>query len=67
MTRRAARITEDEVRRAVKAVLALGLPVARVSFNGDKVDVIIGESGETSAPRVDAPANDEGLIREPQS
>lgn len=43
MARRAAKITHDEVTRLVKAVCACKLPVQRVTFDGVKVDVIIGE------------------------
>ena len=43
MARRAAKITHDEVTRLVKAVKGCGLPVRRVTFDGDKVDVVIGE------------------------
>lgn len=66
MTRRAARITHDEVCRIVKALQTCGLPIGRVTFDGDKVDVIIGDSGEKAAPKVDGDKKDDGLIREPQ-
>lgn len=48
MTRRAARITHDEVTRMVKAVRDLGLPIGRVVFDGSALSVVIGgESGES--------------------
>lgn len=65
MSRPAARITHDEVCRMVKAVKSLGLPISRVSFDGNRVDVIIGEVGETGEAAIDRPANSDGLIREP--
>jgi hypothetical protein len=47
VTRRAARITSDEVTRMVKAVRDLGLPIGRVVFDGSALSVVIGgESGE---------------------
>ncbi len=47
MGRRAAKITHDEVTRLVKAVTACGLPVQRVVFDGERVDVVIGEPDKT--------------------
>lgn len=48
MSRTVARITQDEVARMVKAVRSTGLSIARVTFDGKRVDVIIGEKeGET--------------------
>jgi len=47
MSRRAARITHDEVTRMVKAVRDLGLPIGRVIFDGSSISVVIGvDSGE---------------------
>lgn len=66
MSRPAARIRHDEITRMVKAVQACGLSVARVTYDGHRIDVIIGESGEKVAAPIDQHANDEGLIREPQ-
>jgi hypothetical protein len=43
MARRAAVITHDDVRRVVKAALSCGLPIQRVTFDGKRLDVIIGE------------------------
>jgi hypothetical protein len=55
MTRRAARITKIEVERVIAAVQARGLPVARVTFDGERVDVVVGAEGlsakHTSSPR----------------
>lgn len=43
MTRRASRVTHDEVRRMVKAVQSCGLPVGRIEFDGERLAVIVGE------------------------
>lgn len=53
MSRLAARIRHDEIARMLKAVQSCGLPVARVTFDGTKVDVIIGESGENPGGALD--------------
>lgn len=53
VSRRAAKVTHDEVTRMVKAVLSLGLPVSSVDFDGSKVSVKIAHSGETSTISVD--------------
>lgn len=37
----------------VKAVRSCGLPVARVTFDGQRVDVIIGDSGEKPEASID--------------
>lgn len=62
----AARISQDEVARMLKAVRSSGLSVARVTFDGSRVDVIIGDSGEKIAGPVDPPETKPRLIREPQ-
>jgi len=69
MTRPAARITEDEVRRMVKAVAACGLPIARVTFDGSIINVVIG-SGDIGENRAEPGGQDQNkpvLIREPQT
>jgi hypothetical protein len=66
MSRRAARITHDEVARMVRAVRSCGLQVGRVSFDGEKVDVIIADSGEEPVRPVDGAPQSDGPIREPQ-
>lgn len=43
MPRRAAKITFDEASRVLKAIKKLDLPVRRVTFDGERLDVIIGE------------------------
>ena len=53
MTARRAKVTEIEVRRLIKAVRAAGLPIARVTFDGDRVDVVVG--GKDSSPTAPAP------------
>lgn len=63
MPRHAARIRHDEVARMVKAVLACGLPVARVTYNGDEVHVVIGEN---TGAALDAGEPGDGLLREPK-
>lgn len=65
MSRTAARIKHDEIARMVKAVRSCGLPVARVTFDGNRIDVIIGNSGEKPEPAVDEREDGGGLIREP--
>lgn len=66
MSRPAARIKHDEIARMVKAVRSCGLPVARVTFDGARIDVIIGESEHKTDTKVDERTSGEGLIREPQ-
>lgn len=63
MPRLAARIKHDEIVRMVKAIKSCGLPIARVTYNGERVDVAIGES---EAPALDDTPSDGGLLREPQ-
>lgn len=46
MTRRAAKITYDEANRVLKAIREQKLPVRRVTFDGERLDVIIGEPHE---------------------
>lgn len=59
--RRKARITYDEVTRVIKGVQSAGLPIARVNFDGDRIEVVIGpiesEGAGEAQPR---------LIREPK-
>ena len=70
MGRNAARITQDEVVRMVKAVRSCGLPVARVTFDGQRVDVVIGKpESASSEPNTELPNKEpasSGLLREPQ-
>lgn len=42
MTRRAAKVTHSEVTRLIKAVTSCGLAVQRVTFDGDRIDVVVG-------------------------
>jgi hypothetical protein len=42
MGRHAARITHSEVVRLIKAVISSGLTVQRVTFDGERVDVVVG-------------------------
>jgi len=48
MSRKAARITYDEVTRMVKAVRDLGLPINRIVFDGHRVSVVIGPASPPS-------------------
>lgn len=67
MSRRAARITHDEVTRMVKAVRDLGLPIGRVIFDGVSLSVVIG--GDSGEKLVQANSQDETvvpLIRKPK-
>lgn len=67
MTRRAARITHDEVTRMVKAVRDLGLPIGRVVFNGTELSVVIGwDSGDIPPPANGQDNEPPKLIREPK-
>lgn len=67
MSRRAARITHDEVCRMVKAVSSCGLPIGRVVFDGATLSVEIGSAGKDE---VDNSTRHEGkvvpLLREPK-
>lgn len=67
MTRRAARITHDEVTRMVKAVRDLGLPIGRVIFDGTSLSVVIGgDSGEKPVEANTQDAKVVPLLREPK-
>jgi hypothetical protein len=55
MTRRASRITKVEVERLIAAVQARGLSVARVTFDGDRVDVVISDSDKAPSARSPKP------------
>lgn len=60
MTRRAARITHDEVTRMVKAVRDLGLPIGRVIFDGSSLSVVIG--GDSGEKPVEMGSQDETVV-----
>lgn len=67
MSRRAARITHDEVTRMVKAVRDLGLPIGRVIFDGVSLSVVIGgDSGDKPVPANTVESAVVPLIREPK-
>jgi hypothetical protein len=67
VSRRAARITHDEVTRMVKAVRDLGLPIGRVIFDGESVSVVIGgDIGEDAPPVTSIAQTPAPLIREPK-
>lgn len=61
MPRPAARISHDEVARMVKAVRACGLQVARVIFDGRRVEVVVDNAEKVEALE---PTGSE-LLREP--
>lgn len=67
MTRRAARITHDEVTRMVKAVRDLGLPIGRVVFDGLSLSVVIGgDNGDSTPPLASNDPVPTPLLREPK-
>jgi len=67
MTRRAARITHDEVSRLLKAAKASGFPVGRIEYDGRSVSLVISvDTVETPEKTIAPPEEDEGLIREPK-
>jgi len=67
MSRRAARITHDEVTRMLKAVRDLGLPIGRVVFNGTELSVVIGgDNGEIPGTEARQETESPALIREPK-
>lgn len=53
MGRIAAKIKHDEIVRMVKAVKACGLPVSRVTFDGERVDIVIGDNDKLSEKELD--------------
>lgn len=61
MTRALARINRDEIVRMVKAVQQCGLPVGEVVFDGVRVHVIVGDSGEKLPAAIDAPVAPENF------
>lgn len=67
MTRRAARITHDELRRMIKAATESGLPIARIVFNGQDLSLVIGgDSGEVSPAEHGHDGKVVPLLREPK-
>lgn len=67
MSRRAARISHDEVTRMVKAVRDLGLPIGRVIFDGVSLSVVIGvDIGEKPEPANGQPTAVVSLLAEPK-
>lgn len=61
VTRKAARITHDEVRRMVKAVQSCGLPVGQIVFNGDEVRVVINSEAGVKISQ-DAEQEEQGYL-----
>ena len=62
--RRKARITYIEVTPVIKGVQSAGLPIARVIFDGDRIEVVIGQavvSGLDCLHKVEPP-----LLTEPK-
>lgn len=67
MTRRAARITHDELRRMIKAAKESGLPIARIVFNGEELSLVIGgDSGEAPETPSGQNENSPPLLMEPE-
>lgn len=67
MSRRAARITHDEVTRVVKAVRDLGFNIGRVVYNGEAVEVVIDGDSVDNAPAPIPNADPSSpLLREPK-
>lgn len=68
MSRRASRITQDEVARMIRAVQSCGLSIGGVTFNGDRVDVVIdnGDSGDQRPALAGQEDDGPGPIMEPQ-
>lgn len=58
MSRALARIKHDEVARLIKAAQSCGLGVSRISFDGAKVDVIIGDIEVSPPPKIEMPDDD---------
>lgn len=63
--RRKARITYDEITRVIKGVQAAGLPIARVNFDGDRIEVVIGQPMD-SGPGDQHKDAQPTLLREPK-
>lgn len=63
--RRKARTTYDEVTPLIKGVQSAGLPIARVSFDGDRIEVVIGQPMD-SRPGDQHKAAQPTLLREPK-
>lgn len=68
MTRRAARITHDEVVRMLKAARTMGLSIGNIRFDGENLDIVIksGDSGDTVPLPSSQPETLTPLIREPK-
>lgn len=66
MGRPAARIKQDEVARMIRAAQSCGLRVNGVAFDGNKISVMIGESGEIADRGIDGGQQEDKPIREPQ-
>lgn len=63
MGRTAAQIRHDEVTRLVKPLLALGLKVSRIDWDGERVSVHVGDSGENENSEFDTKGKSEPLRR----
>ena len=63
MARRIARISQDEIARLIKAARSAGLSIARVTFDGHEVSVIIGDKEPV---QVGTSPIDRGLLAEPE-
>ncbi len=66
MSRVAARIRQDEIARMVKGVQQGGLKGAEVMFDGERVRVIVGDSGHSLAPPLDDTLDEDRPLAEPK-
>jgi predicted metal-dependent RNase len=63
MTRRAPRITYDEIRAVLKGVMNAGLKIRSVNFDGEELTVHIKNDAEAAQESIAGPGK---LIREPK-
>lgn len=68
MTRRAARISHDEIARMVRAVRREGMSIGAVEFDGEKLRIVVnnGDSGETQVTPPALVPEGKTLLREPK-
>lgn len=68
MSRRAGRITHDEVARMLKAAKSAGVSIRSFSFDGTGVNFVVnnGDSGEDAPPPSSPPETLAPLLREPK-
>ena len=49
MSRSKPKVSFDDLNRIIKAALRNGLTISRISFDGTRLDVVVGEPGEGTA------------------